>query len=439
MSIDLEELDKRYLWHPYTQMKDMLDSKVRIINRAEGFYLIDVEGNRYIDGVASMWCNVWGHGRKEIIDAIKAQLDEVQHSSLFGLSNDKAILLAKRLHDLTKMDKVFYSNDGSSAVEVALKMAIQYWKNINEPRRKVISLKNGYHGDTVGSMSVGYLEYFENYKELLFRVSQVDSPYLFRKSRDMSDEDYINYCIDSLERELKDNDASCLIMESGAQIAGGAIIYPDKYQSRISKLCKEYDTLLILDEIATGLGRLGNMFEYIAQESEPDIITLGKMLTAGYMPLAVTLTSKEIYDAFLADYYENKQLFHGHTFTGYPLACACSLANLELYERYDLIGEVRKKAKIIESRVKEFNSKIIGDVRHKGMLLAIELTKGREPLRLKDAINKIIMEEAFKRGAYLRPLRNIIMVIPPLAIDEDTLNRLLDITYDVIKSIEKML
>ena len=434
--MNLEDLDKKYLWHPYTQMQEMLDGKIRVINRAEGFHLIDMEGNRYIDGVASMWCNVWGHGRREIIDAIKDQLDKVQHSSLFGLSNDKAIILAERLCRLTNMDKVFYTNDGSSAVEVAIKMAVQYWQNINEKRSKIIALKNGYHGDTIGSMSVGYVEqFFSNYKQLLFDVKHLDSPYLFRKSKDMSDEDYINYCIDMVEKELKD-DVICLIMESGAQLAGGAVIYPDNYQSKISKLCKKYNTLLILDEIATGFGRLGNMVEFLAQDSEPDIVTFGKMLTAGYMPLAATLTTDKIYNAFLADYYHNKQLFHGHTFTGYPLAASTALANLDLYKQYNLIDEVRRKSKIIANRLKEFDSSIIGDIRHKGMAVGIELVKDKEPLRLRRAVNHVIMEEAFKRGAYIRPLANIMMLMPPLAIDDDSLNKLLDIAYDVIKAIE---
>ncbi|RMF30970.1 MAG: aspartate aminotransferase family protein [Candidatus Nitrosothermus koennekii] len=240
-------------------------------------------------------------------------------------------------------------------------------------------------------------------------------------------------------QELKEHPI-CMIMENGAQFAGGAIIYPNNYQHNISKLCKEYDTLFILDEIATGFGRLGNMIEFIAQDSKPDIVTFGKMLTAGYLPLSVTLTNNKIYDAFLADYYDNKQLFHGHTYTGYPLACATALTNLELYDKYNLIDEVRKKSKIIENRLKEFNNRIIGDIRHKGMAVGIELINPNDktPLRLKRAVNHVIMEEAFKRGAYLRPLANIMMLMPPLAIDNDSLNKLLDITYDVINTLEKM-
>ena len=438
----LEDLDKRYVWHPYTQMKHMLNSKVRVIVRADGFYLIDEHNNRYIDGVASMWCNVWGHGRREIVDAIKEQLDRLQHSSLFGLASEQSILLAERLARIARMDKVFYASDGASAIEVAIKMALQYWNNINEHRSKFVALKNGYHGDTIGAMSVGYVEqFFKSYKRLLFKVKHVDSPYLFRKSKDMSDQDYINYCIDCIEEQLKDNDTIALVMESGAQLAGGAIIYPNDYQSKVSKLCKQYDTLLILDEIASGLGRLGNMVEYIAQGSDADIVTFGKMLTAGYLPLSATLAKDKIYQAFIADFYDDKQLFHGHTFTGNALACTAALANLELYDRYKLLSIVKRNESIIRSRLNEFKSKIIGDIRHKGMAVGIELVDPRDnkPLRLKEPITHVIMDEAFKRGAYIRPLANIIMLMPPLAIDEHTLDRLLDVAYDVIKAIEDRL
>jgi len=438
--MDIEELDKRYLWHPYTQMSEMLSSKIRVIVRGEGFYLIDKDGNKYIDAVSSMWCNVWGHNNIELINAIKEQLYTLPHSSLFGLSNDKAILLAEMLCKLTKLDKVFYAENGSSAVEVAIKMAIQYWRNINEPKYNIISLKHGYHGDTIGSISVGYIEdFFSNYKDLLFNVKRLDSPYLFRKSIDMSDDDYINYCIDIVEQALKENPA-CMIMESGAQLAGGVIIYPQNYQAKISELCKKYDTLLILDEIATGFGRLGNMIEFIAQNSMPDIAIFGKMLTGGYLPLSAVLTSNKIYNAFLDDYYKNKQLFHGHTFTGHPLGCVAALTNIQLYEKYKLIEEVRRKSSIIKNRLEEFKSNIIGDIRHKGMVAGIELVKpnSKEPLRFRQSMTYTIMDEGFKRGVYIRPLGNVMLIIPALAIDDHTLNKVLDIAYDIIKSLERI-
>ncbi len=453
MNSNLKEKDKRYVWHPYTQMRDyisILDAPV--IVKGEGPYLIDEDGVRYLDGVASMWCNVWGHTRQEIVDAIINQVKELQHSTLFGLTNDKAVILAEMLVSIAEgMGKVFYSDNGSTAVEVALKMALQYWYNKGYSNKRVfISLENAYHGDTVGAMSVGYLEhFFKPYEAMLFKVKKVPTPYMYRKYLSMSNDDYMQYCLDVLEKELKEhnndgkgNSIAGVVMESGAQIAGGAIVYPKGYQKAVRELCNKYDTLFILDEVATGFGRLGSMVEYIEQESIPDIVAFGKMLTAGYLPLAVTLSTDDVYNAFLGEYEEHKHLFHGHTFTGNPIACACAIANIELYKREDLIARVRSNARIIEDRLDEFMSySIVGDVRHKGMLLAVELVKDRAskvPLRLKHRrVNYAIMQEAFKRRVFLRPLGHIMLIIPPLALSKDILNTLLDNALDIINTLQR--
>ena len=452
MHSNLKEKDKRYVWHPYTQMKDYATLNAPVIVKGEGFYLIDEHGNRYLDGVASMWCNVWGHTKKEIVDAIIDQVRELQHSTLFGLTNDKAVILAEMLVSIAKgMGKVFYSDNGSTAVEVALKMALQYWYNKGYSGKRIfISLENAYHGDTVGAMSVGYLEhFFKPYESMLFYVKKVPTPYMYRKHLSMSDYDYTQYCLDILEKELKDSSNDCkgnniagVVMESGAQIAGGGIVYPKGYQKAVRELCNKYDTIFILDEVATGFGRLGSMVEYVEQESIPDIVAFGKMLTAGYLPLAVTLSTDDVYNAFLGEYEENKHLFHGHTFTGNPIACACAIANIELYKREDLIARVRSNARIIEDRLDEFMSySIVGDVRHKGMLLAVELVKDRAskvPLRLKDRrVNYAIMQEALKRGIFLRPLGHIMLIIPPLALSKDILNTLLDNALDIIDTLQR--
>jgi adenosylmethionine-8-amino-7-oxononanoate aminotransferase len=453
MHSNLKEKDKRYVWHPYTQMRDyinMLDAPV--IVKGEGPYLIDEDGVRYLDGVASMWCNVWGHTRQEIVNAIIDQVKELQHSTLFGLTNDKAVILAEMLVSLAKgMGKVFYSDNGSTAVEVALKMALQYWYNKGYSSKSMfISLENAYHGDTVGAMSIGYLEhFFKPYESMLFKVKKVPTPYMYRKHLSMSDYDYMQYCLDMLEKELKEhsndgkgNRIAGVVMESGAQIAGGGIVYPKGYQKAVRELCNKYDTLFILDEVATGFGRLGSMIEYVEQESIPDIVAFGKMLTAGYLPLAVTLSTDDVYNAFLGEYDEHKHLFHGHTFTGNPIACACAIANIELYKREDLIARVRSNARIIEDRLDEFMSySIVGDVRHKGMLLAVELVKDRAskvPLRLKHRrVNYAIMQEALKRRVFLRPLGHIMLIIPPLALSKDTLNTLLDNALDIIDTLQR--
>ena len=427
-------------------MKDWQDFDIKVISKAKGPWLVDSEGRKYLDGVASMWCNVWGHTRKEIVNALIDQVKRLQHSTLFGLANEPAILLAQMMVKQAKgMSRVFYSDNGSTAVEVALKMTLQYWRNSGKPNKnRFIALQNGYHGDTIGAMSVGYIRnFFANYRKVLFSVQRAPSPYLYRRPNNMSEDDFVTHCIDSMEMILKKNsNVAAVIMESGAQLAGGAIIYPDGYQKEIKKLCEKYGTLLILDEIATGFGRLGSMIEYIKQESMPDIVAFGKMLTAGYLPLAATLSTEEIYNAFFGEFDEYKQLFHGHTFTGNPIGCATAIANLELYKKEKLIESVRRKSKIIRKRLDEIEGyEIVGDVRHKGMLAGIELVndkKSKRPLRLKkERINYLITRESLERGVFLRSLGHIMLLVPPLAIPNNELDMLLDVSVEIIEYIQK--
>ncbi len=440
----LKDKDKAYVWHPYTQMKDYLMQDIPVIINGEGFYLVDEYGNRYLDGVASIWCNVWGHSRQEIVDAMVEQVKELQHSTLFGLTNDKAVMLAEMLVKIAEgMGKVFYTDNGSTAIEVALKIALQYWRNKGYSKSRFVALEHAYHGDTAGAMSVGYLEhFFRPYESMLFMVRKAPSPYMYRKHLEVSDNDYMHYCLSMLENELKDGKVAAVVMESGAQIAGGGIVYPEGYQKGVRELCNKYDTLLILDEVATGFGRLGSMVEYMEQGSIPDIVAFGKMLTAGYIPLAATLASDEIYNAFLGNYDEYKHLFHGHTFTGNPIACATAIANIQLYGKENLIARVRSNARVIAERVDDFMQyNIVGDVRHKGMLLAVELVKDRTskaPLTLKHRrVNYAIMHEALKRGIFLRPLGHIMLIIPPLALSKDELNMLLDNALSIIDVLQK--
>ncbi len=449
-SIDKE--DKQFVWHPYTQMKEWMQSNNnKVIVKGEGFYLIDSDGNRYLDGIASMWCNVWGHGQNEVANAMIEQIKNLQHSTLFGLANEPSVNLAEKLLKISKgMDRVFYSDNGSTAIEVALKMALQYYANIGKPEKnRFISIENGYHGDTVATMSVGYIEkYFGAYKPLLTPVFRAPSP-LFKniKLKNEKDDkntslDFVNSCIEKTEIILKKYSKKCcaLVMESGAQIAGGVIIYPDDYQKRIAELCQKYDVLLILDEIATGFGRLGNMVEYIAQNSIPDIVCFGKALTAGYFPLAVTLTTNKIFESFLGEYSENKQFYHGHTFTGNPIGCATAIANIEEYKRKNLINQIRENSKHISNRLKELETcSIIENIRHKGLLTGIELEKkGKSIEVLKDSqrLNYFIMRESLKMGVFLRSLGNILMFIPSLAISRQELDKIIDVQFKLIEMIE---
>lgn len=432
---------RSYVWHPYTQMKEWPNFDV--IVKGKGMWLQDSKGKILLDGVASMWCNVWGHSRKELVNAMITQVKKLQHSSLFNLTNDKAEDLAEKLVKLApNMHRVFYSDDGSTAMEISAKMALQYWYNKGEKNKtKFATLENGYHGDTIGAMSLGYVQpFFSRYKSTLFPVFRTPTPNSYRIPDGFTYEEYQDFCIQRVEKTLsKNNNIAAFVMESGAQVAGGAIIYPAGFQKKVSRLCKKYDVLFILDEVATGFGRLGSMIEYESQDSIPDIVSFGKMLTAGYLPLAVTLTNKRIYDAFLGSSRELKHFFHGHTFTGNPLACATALANLSLYKRYNLISKVRRRSDQLKSRIKEISKlRLVGDVRHKGMLMGIELVRDKKKkltFGLEKRIGQRIFLEAKKHGIYLRSLGHIVMIVPPLAISEKELDFLVDGTIETIKKV----
>jgi adenosylmethionine-8-amino-7-oxononanoate aminotransferase len=274
-------------------------------------------------------------------------------------------------------------------------------------------------------------------------VHRVPSPLLYG-SRFENATDLVEWCLEETEKLLKKKGKRCaaLIMESGAQIAGGAVVYPSGYQRKISEICKKHDVLLILDEIATGFGRLGNIIEYLVQRSQPDIVCFGKALTAGYFPLAVTLTNDRIFNTFLGDYAENKQFYHGHTFTGHPVGCAAALANIKLYEKRNLVKHIGANSRHIASRLEEFRKiSVVADIRHKGLLAGIELAKNGKPitiLRSKERMNYFVMKKSLEMGVFLRPLGNIMMVIPPLAIDRENLDRLLDVQLEITKKIEKL-
>ena len=431
---------KSSVWHPNTQMKEW--DKFTEITSAKGVWLIDSKGNKMIDAVASMWCNVWGHSNPQLIKAINQQSKKLQHSSQFNLTTEPAEKLADRLVKISpRMYKVFYSDNGSSAMEIAIKVALQYWKNIgNKKKTEIATLENGYHGDTFGAMSVGYVpEFFGKFKKQLFSTIQFSVPNKYRMPKGFSLTDYQNHCLDKIEKRFskKDNIAA-FVMESGAQVAGGVIIYPKGFQKKISQLCKKYDVLFVLDEIATGFGRLGSMTQYEEQKSIPDIVAYGKMLTGGYLTMAATLTNKKIYDSFLGEFNNWRHLFHGHTYTGNPIAAAVAYENLKMYKKNNLIKKIQKTSKTFEKYYNEISEiDIVGDIRHKGMLIGIELVKDKSkkiPISPKKSINKIFFEEGKKNGIYLRTLGNIVMLVPPLAISESELDLLLKRTISTIKS-----
>ena len=429
------------VWHPNTQMSEWKNFPE--IVSAKGMWLYDSKGGKMLDGVASMWCNVWGHSKTELVSEIIKQTKILQHSPLFNLTHPSAEKLSKKLIKLNpKMYSTFFSDNGSTAMEIALKIALQYWRNIGENKKtNIATLENGYHGDTFGAMSVGYVpEFFSKFRSKLFSTLQFPVPKGFRIPKKMSADEYRQQCVAKIEEKLeKDDSIAAFVMESGAQMAGGVIIYPKNYQNQISKICKKNNVLLVLDEIATGFGRLGSMIEYKKQISIPDIVSFGKMLTGGYQTFAATLTTKKITESFLGEFSDMKHLFHGHTYTGNPTAAALSLKNLEMYEKFDLIKKIQKTSKIFESRIDEIsNLELVGDIRHKGMVMGIELVrdkKSNKPVSFSHSINKVVFEEGRKNQIYFRTLGNIIMLVPPLAISQKDLNFLIDGTIKTIKSL----
>ncbi|MDC0036358.1 adenosylmethionine--8-amino-7-oxononanoate transaminase [Nitrosopumilus sp.] len=431
---------KSSVWHPNTQMNEW--DRFDTISKGKGIWLIDSKGNKIIDAVGSMWCNVWGHSNPELVKAITSQSKKIQHSSMFNLTNEPVEKLAKNLIKISPgMSKVFYSDNGSSAMEIAIKIALQYWKNIGESKKtQIATIENGYHGDTFGAMSVGYVpEFFGKFKKQLFSTIQFPVPNKYRIPKGFTLSDYQNDCLERMEKRFsKENNIAAFIMESGAQMAGGVIIYPKDFQKKISKLCKKYNILFVLDEIATGFGRLGSMVQYKEQKSIPDIVAYGKMLTGGYLTMAATLSSKKIYDSFSGEFNQWKHLFHGHTYTGNPIAASVANQNILMYEKYNLIKKIQKTSKIFSQYYDDISEiDIVGDIRHKGMLMGIELISNKKkkiPIKTKKSINKVFFEEGKKNGIYLRTLGNIVMLVPPLSIEENELELLLKKTIKTIQA-----
>jgi len=438
----LTELDKRYLWHPFTQMSSWLEAEPVIIDSAEGFHLIDTEGRRYIDGVSSLWCNVHGHRVKEIDDAIKTQMHKVSHSTLLGLGQTKSIELAQKLIEIAPpgMKKVFYSDSGATAVEIALKMAYQYFQNKGRQKRtKFIALQGSYHGDTIGSVSVGGIDTFHAiFKPLLFETFFVPAPHPYRFEGAGSE--CKRYSLDKIEDLLKahGNEIVAVVIEPLVQGAAGMIVHPAGFLTGVRQLTQQYGVLLIADEVATGFGRTGKMFACEHENICPDIMCLAKGLTGGYLPLAATLTTQDIFDAFLGAVTEHKTFYHGHTYTGNALGCAAALASLALFEKNSIIESLGAKTRLIKHFFTQASSlPYVGDVRHCGLMGAIEIVKNKPtkksfPPEL--ALGAKLCSAMLSSGVMLRPLGDCIIVMPPPAIDLHLLEEMLAVIFDSIKN-----
>ena len=443
----LENLDKKYLWHPFTQMSDWEKEEILVIEKAEGVWLIDTEGRRYLDGVSSLWCNVHGHHVPEIDEAIRDQLEKVAHSTFLGLSNVPAIQLAEKLISIAPpgLTRVFYSDSGSEAVEIALKMAYQYWRQKGEKRKtKFVRLTNAYHGDTLGAVSVGGIQLFHDlYQPLLFKTYEVPAPYVYRwpkiKGRVLSREEVRDESLQAMEKILKKHasEIAAVIMEPLIQGAAGMIDQPQGYLSRVRERVSHYGTLLILDEVATGFGRTGRMFAADHEKVTPDLMAVAKGLTGGYLPLAATLATEEIYNGFLGNYSEFKTFFHGHTYTANSLACRAALANLELFQKKKTLEKLAEKIDDLRVQLQDFSAlSHVGDIRQVGFMAGIELVEDRttqKPYPWEKKIGIRVIQEARKRGVILRPLGNVIILMPPLGISGEELRELIDRTYDSIQ------
>ncbi|MBP9734017.1 MAG: adenosylmethionine--8-amino-7-oxononanoate transaminase [Candidatus Omnitrophica bacterium] len=436
--------DKKYAWHPFTQMRDWIrDDGALVIERGQGSYLIDSDGRRYLDGVSSLWCNTHGH-RVPVIDrAVKRQLGKIAHSTYLGLANEPASILSKELIGIAPkgLTKVFYSDSGSEAVEIALKMAYQYWqlKGV-KTKRTFLKFTNAYHGDTVGSVSVGGIQLFHDiFGPLLFKTFAAAAPYRYRDNFEGSEDAYAKFCADRVERELKRHhrQIAAIVLEPLAQGAAGMLTQPKGFLKRVAALAKKYNTLLILDEVATGFGRTGTMFACEQEGVNPDLLCLAKGLTAGYLPLAATLATDKIYNAFLGRYDEFKTFFHGHTYTANPLACAAAVANLKYFKEKRVLHRAQGQIRLLTQELKKIEPHPnVGEIRQVGMMVGIELVQDkatRNPFKVEAQIGAKVCKEARKYGILIRPLGNVIVLMPPFCFTEAQIMKLCSGVYRAIK------
>jgi adenosylmethionine---8-amino-7-oxononanoate aminotransferase len=446
-SHELADWDRTHLWHPFTQMQEWEQECPLIIERGKGPYLIDSLGRKYLDGVSSLWVNVHGHRHPALDRAIHRQLAKIAHSTLLGLSNPPAILLAHELIRLAPpgLTRVFYSDDGSTAVEVALKMAVQYWQQRVPragPKRTFLHLRLGYHGDTVGAMSVGGIDLFQKrFHPLLFSTLAADPPYCYRCPLGLSYPSCAIACLEPIEDMLKrrHREIAGLIIEPLVQAAAGMLTAPPGYLTRIRDLCSRYHVLLIADEVATGFGRTGRMFACDHEGVTPDLMAIGKGLTGGYLPLAATLATEKIYQAFLGKYEEGTAFFHGHSYTGNPIGCAVALANLMLFRRERTLTRMEARISAL-SRLLHPLSKLahVGDIRQRGYMVGIELVKDRAtriPYPPAHRIGHRVAMEARRRGLVIRPLGDVMVLMPPLITKLRELTRMVRMLHDSIRAV----
>ncbi len=435
--------DKTAIWHPFTQMADWEKDDPLVIERGEGNYLYDTDGKRYFDGVSSLWVNLFGHRRKEIDDAVRAQMDLLAHSTFLGLSHPPAIELADNLLALAPagLSRVFYSDNGSTAMEIAIKMAFQYWqqKGTGEKRNTFLTLSDAYHGDTIGSVSAGGIDLFHKiFRPLLFSTRRIPAPHCYRCPYGLSRPSCGLHCAGRMEEEVRTcaDSLAAAIVEPLVLGAAGMLMMPEGYLSRLRSVTRECGVLLVCDEVATGFCRTGTMFACEQEGVSPDIMALAKGLTGGYLPLAATLATEEVYRAFLGRYEDFKTFFHGHSYTANPLGCAAALATLSIFEREDVPARVSALSAVMSRSLSRLAMHPnVGDIRQKGLMAGIEIvadrgTKERFPPERKTG--QRVIRKARDMGFILRPLGDVIVLMPPLSSTESEIEALVDVAAQAI-------
>ena len=434
----LRRADKAHVWHPFTPMAEWTAGDPVLIASGEAEFLVDTEGNRYVDGTSSLWCNLHGHRRREIDEAVRAQLGRIAHATLLGLGGVPATELAERLVHLAPegLTRVFYSDSGATAVEVALKMAFQFWRQCPAPRparTRFIGLSLGYHGDTLGAVSVGGVDLFHGiFGPLLFEALRAPAPYCYRCPLGLRPEGCGLVCAAEMEALLAANadTVAAVILEPLVQGAGGMIVHPAGYLRRVAEACRRHDVLLICDEVATGFGRTGRMFACEHEGVRPDLMCLAKGISGGYLPLAATLATERVYEAFLGEPHEARTFFHGHTYTGNALGCAAGLASLEIFRNervLERIGEMARRLGDLLAPVATLPH--VGEVRQRGLMVGIELVADRTSRAAYAAEERRGWKAclaARKHGVWVRPLGDVVVLMPPYCTSPESLARLVD-------------
>ncbi len=446
-SARLADWDRRYVWHPFTQMQEWVQSPPLIIERGRGATLYDLDGYRYLDGTSSLWVNLHGHRHPALDRALTRQLNKIAHSTLLGLSSPPAIQLARELVRIAPrgLSRVFYSDDGSTAVEVALKMAVQFWRQRQPtvgPKNTFLHLSASYHGDTLGAVSVGGIELFhERFRSMLFPTLSAEAPYCYRCPLKKTFPDCRMACVEPVETILRERhaDLAGVIVEPLVQAAAGMITAPPGYLCRLRELCDRYDVLLIADEVATGFGRTGRMFACQHEGVTPDLMAVSKGITGGYLPLGATLATERIYSAFLGDYAEWKTFFHGHSYTGNALGCAVALANLEVFRTDRTLARLRGKIAALAKLLRPLGSlPHVGDIRQRGFMVGIELVRDRSektPYRPEERIGHRVAMEAKRLGLIIRPIVNVVVLMPPLSTTRKELERMVAIMREAVVTV----